>query len=131
MVFNVLGRNVDDHTKNFSLCMSPDGRWQLSPAYDLTFSVDLSAPEYVNCQSLSIGGKTSQINKPELEEVGRQQDISNVGEIIEQISEALHSFPRHAQEIELPNKYAECIQCALTPEKGKHIDATHLKTRKL
>lgn len=131
MVFNVLGRNVDDHTKNFSLRMFPDGRWQLSPAYDLTFSVDLSAPEYVNCQSLSIGGKTSRISKLELEEVGRQQDISNVGEIIEQISEALHSFPRHAQEIELPNKYAECIQSALIPEKGKHIEATHLKTRKL
>ena len=74
MVFNVLGRNVDDHTKNFSLCMSPDGRWQLSPAYDLTFSVDLSAPEYVDCQSLSIGGKTSRIGKQELEEVGRKQE---------------------------------------------------------
>lgn len=34
MVFNVLISNRDDHAKNFAMQMK-DGRWQLSPAYDL------------------------------------------------------------------------------------------------
>ena len=34
MVFNVLTGNKDDHTKNF-LFLFKDGKWQLSPAYDL------------------------------------------------------------------------------------------------
>jgi serine/threonine-protein kinase HipA len=37
-VFNVVFNNRDDHAKNFSFVMGADGRWQLSPAYDLTFN---------------------------------------------------------------------------------------------
>ena len=37
MCFNIFAHNQDDHAKNFSfLCR--DGRWQLAPAYDLTYS---------------------------------------------------------------------------------------------
>lgn len=35
MVFNILAGNVDDHTKNFSFLMYPNGEWHISPAYDL------------------------------------------------------------------------------------------------
>lgn len=37
-VFNVCMNNRDDHTKNFSYLMNKNGMWELSPAYDLTFS---------------------------------------------------------------------------------------------
>lgn len=37
MVFNVLTDNKDDHAKNFSF-ICRDGKWSLSPAYDLTRS---------------------------------------------------------------------------------------------
>lgn len=37
-VFNVLAHNRDDHSKNFSYLMDRSGTWQVSPAYDLTFS---------------------------------------------------------------------------------------------
>lgn len=36
-VFNVVFNNRDDHTKNFSYVLNPQGRWQLAPGYDLTF----------------------------------------------------------------------------------------------
>lgn len=36
-VFNVAFNNRDDHPKNFAYLMSPDGKWKLSPAYDVTF----------------------------------------------------------------------------------------------
>ena len=35
MVFNVIARNCDDHTKNFSFILKQGGKWELSPAYDL------------------------------------------------------------------------------------------------
>jgi serine/threonine-protein kinase HipA len=34
MVFNVLIKNRDDHARNFSFLLK-DGKWKLSPAYDL------------------------------------------------------------------------------------------------
>ncbi len=37
MCFNVFAHNRDDHSRNFSF-LYKDGRWQLSPAYDLTYS---------------------------------------------------------------------------------------------
>jgi serine/threonine-protein kinase HipA len=38
MVFNVVGRNCDDHIKNVSFLMDADGIWRHAPAYDLIHS---------------------------------------------------------------------------------------------
>ncbi|MCD8076990.1 MAG: type II toxin-antitoxin system HipA family toxin [Lachnospiraceae bacterium] len=40
MCFNVFAHNRDDHSKNFSW-LYENGRWRLSPAYDLTYSSSL------------------------------------------------------------------------------------------
>jgi serine/threonine-protein kinase HipA len=37
-VFNVLAHNRDDHAKNFAFRLNAEGRWKLSPAFDLCFS---------------------------------------------------------------------------------------------
>ncbi|MFT5351863.1 MAG: serine/threonine-protein kinase HipA [Gammaproteobacteria bacterium] len=39
-IFNVIGRNQDDHTKNFGFLMDRSGTWALSSAFDLTYSFD-------------------------------------------------------------------------------------------
>lgn len=36
-VFNVVFNNRDDHPKNFSYLLNQQGRWELAPAYDLTY----------------------------------------------------------------------------------------------
>ena len=39
MCFNVFSHNRDDHSKNFSFIYNEDlNKWELSPAYDLTYS---------------------------------------------------------------------------------------------
>lgn len=38
IVFNVVTRNQDDHTKNISFLMGEDGKWHLSPAYDMGYA---------------------------------------------------------------------------------------------
>lgn len=38
LVFNVVSRNHDDHSKNFSFLMSDNGEWSLAPAYDIAYS---------------------------------------------------------------------------------------------
>ena len=37
-LFNLFGLNQDDHTKNWAYLMDDNGNWNLSPAYDVTFS---------------------------------------------------------------------------------------------
>ncbi len=38
MVFNVIFRNQDDHTKNIAFMMDRSGKWSITPAYDMTYS---------------------------------------------------------------------------------------------
>jgi len=38
MLFNVVARNQDDHVKNIAFLMDKQGRWSLSPAFDMTYS---------------------------------------------------------------------------------------------
>ena len=38
MVFNVIARNQDDHTKNIAYLMNQQGECSLSPAFDMTYS---------------------------------------------------------------------------------------------
>ena len=44
MVFNVVGRNHDDHSKNFGFMFDDDHQWQLAPAYDLAYSYRPGSP---------------------------------------------------------------------------------------
>jgi len=110
MVFNVLARNVDDHSKNFCFCMAPDGVWRLSPAYDLTYSVDLSAPDYMNKHSLSVNAKTSDITRYDLEAVAQRNDIQDYKSLIDIVSSAIEKFRQYATELKIDEQLISDIE---------------------
>lgn len=110
MVFNVIARNVDDHVKNFSFCMNRDGVWRLSPAYDLTYSVDLSAPAYSNRHSLTVNGRDEDITREDMEIVGRNNDIQNYKALIDTVANAITKFEKYAKELEIKQKLIDSIQ---------------------
>lgn len=97
MTMNVLGGNVDDHNKNFSFMMGQDGVWHITPTYDFTFSVDLSAPGYVNRHSMTINNKNSGIERGDLLEVAKKYNIKGVDSLIEKAISAVSDYPRYAQ----------------------------------
>lgn len=110
MVFNVLAKNVDDHSKNFAFIMDKRGVWRLSPAYDLTFSVDLAAPDYVNVHSLTVNGKDNGITKSDLISVGIENDIKNSEKLFEQVSRAVDRFGNFATENGINDKLIADIE---------------------
>lgn len=110
MVFNVLARNVDDHAKNFSFCMDHNGTWTLSPAYDVTFALDSSAPAYANRQSLFVNGKDSDITTADLLEVAERNDITRPKELIAQVQKALSTFDVQAHEIGVPEEIVRIVK---------------------
>ena len=109
LVFNVLARNVDDHSKNFAFCMNPDGVWRLSPAYDLTYSVDIAAPNYMNRHSLLINGKDDGVTRKDLELVGQRNDIKDYIALIESVRDALTKFAALSREIDVPEQVISAI----------------------
>jgi len=56
MAFNVATRNQDDHVKNIAFLMDKEGRWSLSPAFDVCYSHDPQGKWTVTHQ-MSINGK--------------------------------------------------------------------------
>ena len=56
MVFNVIMRNHDDHTKNISFIMDRAGKWHISPAYDMTYSYN-PVGDWTSKHQMSINGK--------------------------------------------------------------------------
>ena len=55
MVFNVVVRNQDDHTKNISFLMDRDGKWRLSPAYDMGYAYNPDG-QWTSAHQMSING---------------------------------------------------------------------------
>ncbi|GAB3367317.1 type II toxin-antitoxin system HipA family toxin [Arachidicoccus ginsenosidivorans] len=110
MVFNVVMRNVDDHNKNFSFCMDKTHNWQLSPAYDQVFSLNLSAPHYTNRHSLTVCGKNEHITKNDLEKVALQNNIQHYKTLIDQVIDAASHFAAYAKELGLPEDLIRAIQ---------------------
>lgn len=76
VVFNVVGRNQDDHTKNISFLMNKQGQWQLSPAYDLTYSYNPNG-QWTNSHQMSINGKCDKITRSDLLTLAKFADITN------------------------------------------------------
>lgn len=63
MVFNVIGCNQDDHTKNIEFLMDTDGIWKLSPAYDMSFAVGSG---FTRRHQMSVNGKRLHISRADM-----------------------------------------------------------------
>ena len=92
MVFNILANNTDDHNKNFSFLMDRQGRWSLSPAYDLTFIFNIGGfqPETRHC--LMVCGKYSDITLEDVKSLAKENGIRRTERIIREVAEAIHGF---------------------------------------
>ncbi|MGE0091149.1 MAG: type II toxin-antitoxin system HipA family toxin [Bacteroidales bacterium] len=110
MVFNVIARNVDDHSKNFAFCMKRNGNWQLSPAYDVTYSVDLNAPAYSNRHSLTVNGKNENITRKDLEAIGLNNDIQDYKTLINTVANAVANFKSYAEDLDIDQKLIDAIK---------------------
>jgi serine/threonine-protein kinase HipA len=97
MVFNVIARNCDDHTKNFAFLMDKTGAWKLSPAYDVCYSYRPGST-WVSQQSLSVNGKRQNITGDDFIAVAKRMNIKKAAKIITQINEVVNNWPKYAEE---------------------------------
>ena len=109
MVFNVVVRNQDDHTKNISFLMDRGGKWRLSPAYDMGYAYNPDG-QWTSAHQMSINGKFSGITKDDLLECGAKNNIKNAAQIIEEVCQAASMWPEIARQNEVPQKMVEEIK---------------------
>jgi serine/threonine-protein kinase HipA len=108
MVFNVIARNQDDHTKNISFLMEEDGKWKLAPAYDVTYAFDPTNRWFKHHQ-LSINGKRDDIAREDLLILAKEMNIKKPKDIIEKVKHAVSQWKRHAKDADVPKDQFEAI----------------------
>ncbi|HSF55976.1 MAG TPA: HipA domain-containing protein, partial [Algoriphagus sp.] len=100
MVFNVLARNCDDHTKNFAFLMDKNGKWTLSPAYDICYAYRPGSL-WVSSQSLTVNGKREKITDVDFLEVARKMNIKKAEDKIERVKSAVKKWNEFAEEVKV------------------------------
>jgi len=108
MVFNVVVRNQDDHTKNISFLMGEDGIWHLSPAYDMGYACDPNGG-WTAAHQMSINGKFDDIERKDLLECAARNNIKNAAHIIDEICDTASRWPVIAVECGVPQRMIEAI----------------------
>jgi serine/threonine-protein kinase HipA len=112
MAFNVIMRNQDDHTKNFSFLLKEMGEWRLSPAYDVTYA--FSPDNYwIRMHQMSVNGKLENITRKDLTEFAHRMNIRNAKDVIDTITSAATEWKRYAKLSGVPDKTAERIDRVL------------------
>ncbi len=91
MVFNIVFRNQDDHTKNISFLMNPKGAWCLAPAYDVTWAYKPNT-KWTGLHQLSANGKRDGFKHHDLMMVAKMFDIPSASQVIKRICEVANSI---------------------------------------
>ena len=97
MVFNVVVRNQDDHTKNISFLMDESGKWRLSPAYDMGYAYNPNG-RWTATHQMSINGKYDEITREDLLAFAQQNNIKEAADIIDEICETTSHWPEIAND---------------------------------
>ncbi|MEX1135385.1 MAG: type II toxin-antitoxin system HipA family toxin [Balneolales bacterium] len=108
MVFNVLSKNCDDHTKNFSFRLKKDEKWELAPAYDLCHSYRPDS-DWVSQHALSINGKRIGITRNDLLAVAESVNIKKADTIIDQVQSAVNRWQEFAESVSIRPKLRDAI----------------------
>jgi serine/threonine-protein kinase HipA len=108
MVLNVLARNCDDHTKNFAFLMTDDGKWRLSPAFDVCHSYRPGSI-WVSRQSLSVNGKRQSITRDDFLSVAKQMNIKKAPAIVSDINRIVSKWHEYAEQTKVSPELRESI----------------------
>lgn len=107
MVFNMVGRNQDDHVKNIAFLMDETTReWRLSPAYDLTYA---AGANYTAQHQMTLGGLSDNFTRSQLVEVGEKFGIKQPGSIIGDVVEAFSDWPGTAKTWHVPQRQIDSV----------------------
>ena len=109
MVFNVMIRNQDDHTKNISFLMEEDGKWHLSPAYDMGYAYNPNGG-WTATHQMSINGKYDDITRNDLLTFASQNNIKDATSIIDEVCEATSHWDSIAKDCGVPDSVIDKIK---------------------
>ena len=110
-VFNVVGRNCDDHVKNIDLLMNRRGDWRLSPAFDVSYAWNPRG-EWTSRHQMSVNGKRDDIERDDLIALANAAQIkkARANELIDRVIEVVRRWPHFAAKADVADSQVKEIQ---------------------
>jgi serine/threonine-protein kinase HipA len=111
MVFNVVARNHDDHSKNFAFMLDDQNQWKLAPAYDLAYSYKPGS-RWVNSHWMKLNGKRDDFTRQDFytfEKLSPLFSKRKIDRIIDEITEHVSKWQSLAVEHSVPKSLVRLI----------------------
>jgi serine/threonine-protein kinase HipA len=116
MTFNIIARNHDDHSKNFSFKLNGlTNKWQLAPAYDLAYSYKPGS-RWINSHWMSLNGKRDDFTRKDfysLEKLSPLFTREKINHIIDETIEHVSQWRKLATETEVPTSLIDEVESNL------------------
>ena len=113
MVFNILARNQDDHSKNIAFLMDRSGRWSLAPAFDVTYSHN-PAGAWTATHQMTLNGKRDGFTLEDFRSCARGALMTRgrAETILEEVRAAITRWPEFAAEAGISAPWTDQIRAA-------------------
>ena len=115
MVFNVVARNHDDHSKNIGFMLDDKNQWKLAPAYDLAYSYKPGSP-WVNSHWMTLNGKQDNFNREDFYSFRKLSPLftkRKIDLVIEETTEHFSTWNSLAAEYGVPRALLKLIDSNL------------------
>jgi serine/threonine-protein kinase HipA len=110
MVFNLVFCNTDDHLKNHSFIYDPtNDRWNLSPAYDITYSLNPFLNYKRVSRALSVNHKRMDIELNDIVEIAEKFSVKNPKSIIEKTQKGIEIWKQNAENLGFSERIVDSI----------------------
>jgi serine/threonine-protein kinase HipA len=116
IAFNVMAKNCDDHTKNFSFILRDQKNWELAPAYDLTFAYNPRG-EWTYQHLMSVNGKFDGIERHDFMTLADRFQVGAASRLLAEVKGAVAQWPDFAR------------QAALSPGQIERIASHHMELK--
>lgn len=109
MVFNVVARNQDDHTKNIAYAMNKAGEWRLAPAYDVMWAFN-PAGEWTARHQMTINAKRDGFGRQDLRAVAAETGVDDPDDVLDETIGVVSRWPVYAKEAGVDGDFIEFIR---------------------
>jgi len=111
MVFNIVGRNQDDHVKNIAFLMNKRGQWSLSPAFDVAYSYD-PLGTWTAMHQMTVNGKRDGFTLEDLRVVGASAGLprGRAEAIFREVRDVIVRWPEYADAAGVPPGTRDQVQ---------------------
>jgi len=113
-IFNIIGRNQDDHVKNIAFLMDRGGKWTLSPAYDLIYSWNPNG-DWTSQHQMSINNKRDDFTRDDLVSFAKTAGIKKqaADDMINYVISEFKKWPEVANSAGVSSENVDKIQFSL------------------